>query len=238
MKNYVRRKVVWMSATAAVLLSLAGGIAYATIPDSGSVYTACLLNRVGTIRLIDPSLGRSSPMGHCTPSETQITWNQQGQKGDPGPRGPQGQSGPQGRQGIPGSNGTNGTNGLSVTSTSLNPGDSNCANGGSSFTSASGTTYACNGAPGAPGAAAPAPALNVQMIINQVAFTGGGLQEVDATCPSGTTLIGGGAGADNENVNMIDSNPDLPNNRWQVVYYLGQPSTIVARALCATLTTG
>ena len=65
-------------------LATAGGVAYATIPDSGGVYTACMLTKVGTIRLIDPSLGSSSLLGHCTALETQISWNQQGQKGDPG----------------------------------------------------------------------------------------------------------------------------------------------------------
>ena len=32
------------------------GIAYATIPGAGAVYTACMLKNVGTVRLIDPSL--------------------------------------------------------------------------------------------------------------------------------------------------------------------------------------
>jgi hypothetical protein len=68
--------------------------------------------------------------------------------GNTGPQGPQGNVGAQGPQGKPGTNGTNGT---SVTSTALSGGNPNCANGGSSFTSASGTTYACNGAQGAKG---------------------------------------------------------------------------------------
>ena len=53
--------------------------------------------------------------------------------------------------GAPGQNGANGKDGQSVTSTALSPGDPNCATGGSSFTSASGTTYACNGATGPAG---------------------------------------------------------------------------------------
>lgn len=89
-----RGAVVAVSAFA--MLALAAGIAYATIPDSGNVYTACILNKVGTIRLVDPSLGNSSLMGHCTQLETQITWNQHGQKGDPGPAGLQGPPGPPG----------------------------------------------------------------------------------------------------------------------------------------------
>src|SRR5215469_6755160 len=75
----------------AVLL-VAGGIAYATIPDGGGVYTACRLNNVGTIRLIDPSGPSSSLLSHCTSLETQIQWNQQGQTGAAGPAGPAGKS--------------------------------------------------------------------------------------------------------------------------------------------------
>ncbi|MFY9577862.1 MAG: hypothetical protein WAQ33_00920 [Gaiellaceae bacterium] len=41
-------------------LALAGGVAYATIPDGNGLYTACKLNATGTIRLIDPSVGSSS----------------------------------------------------------------------------------------------------------------------------------------------------------------------------------
>jgi hypothetical protein len=79
-----------------VLFVVAAGIAYATIPDSNGVYTACRLNNVGTIRLVDPSLPPSNLQSHCTSLETRITWNQQGQ---PGPQGPQG---PTGAPGLPG----------------------------------------------------------------------------------------------------------------------------------------
>jgi hypothetical protein len=77
-----------------VVLAVAAGVAYATsASDGGTVYTACKLNATGTIRLIDPSLGSSSRLGHCTAYETQITWNQTGP------------------QGLPGTNGTNGVDG-------------------------------------------------------------------------------------------------------------------------------
>ena len=52
------RRLVLVTLT---LLALAAGIAYATIPDGGKVYTACMLNGVGTIRLIDPSLPDQGP---------------------------------------------------------------------------------------------------------------------------------------------------------------------------------
>ncbi|HTS73664.1 MAG TPA: hypothetical protein VMG74_08130, partial [Gaiellaceae bacterium] len=89
----------------------AAGIAYATIPDSGNVYTACMLKSIGTVRLIDTSLPASNLMGHCTPFETKITWNQQGQAGAPGPPGPKGDPGAAGAPGPAGPKGETGATG-------------------------------------------------------------------------------------------------------------------------------
>jgi len=110
-------------------LLAAAGVAYATIPDGGGVYTACKLNATGTIRLIDPSGPSSSLLSHCTVLESQITWNQKGQPGDPG------------------------KDGSSPTVTQLQVGDSHCATGGgASITDAAGhVAYVCNGATGADG---------------------------------------------------------------------------------------
>jgi hypothetical protein len=115
-------------------LATASGVAYATIPDGGGVYTACMLNKVGTIRLVDPSLGSSSLLGHCTALETQITWNQHGQKGDPG---------------VPG---LPGKDGVSPTVAELSTGDSHCPAGGAAMTDARGSTaYVCSGQNGKDG---------------------------------------------------------------------------------------
>ena len=82
-----------------------------------------------------------------------------GPRGATGPAGPQGPAGlagpagPQGAKGDPGTAGSPGSAGTSVTSTELSIGDENCENGGSEFTSASGTTYACSGGEGPEGPA-------------------------------------------------------------------------------------
>jgi hypothetical protein len=83
------------------MLAVAGGVAYAAIPDTGtSTYHACMLKNVGTIRIIDPSLPTSSLLQHCNANlETQITFNQNGPKGDAGPPGAVGPPGPQGAPG-------------------------------------------------------------------------------------------------------------------------------------------
>ena len=88
-----------------VVFAAAAGIAYAAIPDSNGVYTACMLNKVGTVRLIDPSLPASNLMSHCTSVETKFTFNQQGQQGAPGP------PGAPGKDGAPGANGKDGADG-------------------------------------------------------------------------------------------------------------------------------
>jgi hypothetical protein len=88
-----------------VLFAAAAGIAYAAIPDSQGVYTGCMLNKVGTVRLIDPSLPASNLMSHCTNVETKFTFNQQGQQGAPGLRGAPGKDGAPGADGKDGKDG-------------------------------------------------------------------------------------------------------------------------------------
>jgi hypothetical protein len=87
-------------ALVAIVLGLVtAGVAYATIPDSGGVFTACKLNATGTIRLIDPAIGGSSLLGHCVSLETKLTWGQAA-KGDQGVQGIQGIQGPAGPPGA------------------------------------------------------------------------------------------------------------------------------------------
>jgi Bacteriophage T4 gp5 C-terminal trimerisation domain len=132
-----RRSVLALAV--AVTLVVAAGVAYASIPGSGGVYNACMLNGIGTIRLIDPSLPSSNLMSHCLGPklETPIQWNQQGQKGDPG---------------APGAAGPAGKNGASPTVAQLAAGDSHCPNGGAAITDANGSTaYVCNGQNGTNG---------------------------------------------------------------------------------------
>ncbi len=111
MRHVWTRRWLRLFTIAAVLFAVAGGIAYATIPDSGNVYTGCMLKNIGTVRLIDPSLPASNLMSHCTAFETKITWNQQGQAGAPGPKGDTGPAGADGAQGPKGDTGATGPQG-------------------------------------------------------------------------------------------------------------------------------
>jgi len=119
-----RRHLVALAVLAAAVL---GGVAYAAIPDAGGVFTACQLNANGSVRLIDPSLS-SGPLSRCSPNETQVQWNQQGQPG------------------------ANGKDGVSPTVAQLAAHDSHCPSGGASITDASGNVaYVCNGVDGQQG---------------------------------------------------------------------------------------
>jgi hypothetical protein len=124
------------------IFAVAGGIAYASIPDATGVYHACMLKNIGTIRIID-----LDKQQHCVSAlETEITFNQKGQKGDQGLQGTPGQPGTNGQNGTNGSNGSNGAPGISPTVTQLAVGDSNCPAGGAAITGATGpTAYVCSG---------------------------------------------------------------------------------------------
>jgi hypothetical protein len=87
------RRVVLLGMAA---LALAGGIAYAAIPDAGGTIHACLNNQ-GQVRIIDTA------QQQCKANETAISWSQTGPQGPQGPTGPQGPQGATGAQGPQGS---------------------------------------------------------------------------------------------------------------------------------------
>ena len=107
------------------MAAMAGGIAYAAIPDSSGVIHGCY-NPNGANTPNGTTLNIvNSDTSSCKSNQTEITWNQTG------PQGPVGDDG------------------VSVTSASLTPGDTNCPAGGSQFTAAGASvTYACNGLKG------------------------------------------------------------------------------------------
>jgi len=123
----IGRRSAIAGAVTVTALALAGGIAYATIPDANKVFTACMLNRVGTIRLIDKSLAAANPMSRCTSLETEVSWNQQG---------------------LPGRDGNDGT-GPAVAQIAAGDRSLCSGAGGAAITDASGSTaYVCNGTNG------------------------------------------------------------------------------------------
>jgi hypothetical protein len=77
-------------AAVVALLAVAGGVAYATIPDAGGVIHGCYKTSSGALRVID------HPAESCLPSETSIEWSETGPSGPSGPSGSSGPSGPAG----------------------------------------------------------------------------------------------------------------------------------------------
>lgn len=95
------RKLTATLATAVALTVTAGGVAYASIPDTAGVIHACYTS--SATRIVD------NPK--CKSSEKALAWNvtgprgAQGNQGNPGvvgAQGPQGDPGPQGPAGAPG----------------------------------------------------------------------------------------------------------------------------------------
>lgn len=85
----IRPAVVAVVATGALLV--AGGIAYATIPDGSGVIHGCYQKNQGTLRVIDTGQAQT-----CSSSEAPLNWSQTGPQGPQGPQGIQGPQGPSG----------------------------------------------------------------------------------------------------------------------------------------------
>ena len=96
------RRPLRLALIAGGILACVAGVSYATttVLDTGtSVIHGCYLNKIGTLRVIDPNTQR------CSFFETSIQWNQAGPAGltgAPGPAGPQGPKGDPGTKGSPG----------------------------------------------------------------------------------------------------------------------------------------
>lgn len=179
----------WLaSAIACGCILVVGGVV--GVADTSPVTFVGCLTPGGTLTQVTTSGQQPA----CGPASTLVTWNQigpPGPQGLPGPQGPQGPQGPRGLQGPAGPTGAAGANGISVTS-AAEPAGTNCASGGSAFTAASGTTFACNGAPGARGPAGPqgpaGPAGPSTLGFNHAIF-GGSLVDIPALGSGGADVI-------------------------------------------------
>jgi Collagen triple helix repeat (20 copies) len=94
-----------MCLPALVILAVAGGVAYATIPDGGGVIHACYDKQSGQVRIFDPAGGA---IKGCGKTEAETSWSQTGPQGPAGTAGAQGTQGPKGDPGSPGSQGPQG----------------------------------------------------------------------------------------------------------------------------------
>jgi hypothetical protein len=161
-----------VTATLAMVFAMGGGAYAALAPVHNGVIHSCYRHSNGALRIV----GATTP---CRRGERVLNFNGQGPigpRGLIGPIGPTGKTGPTGAIGKTGSTGKIGPAGTSVTSTALAAGNGNCPDGGSSFTSASGTTYACNGTSVAYASVGSAGGLaSYKNVVNETAIATGGI---------------------------------------------------------------
>ena len=91
------------------IFALAGGVAYATIPDGGGVIHACYDKQSGQVRIFDPAGGA---IRGCAKTEAETRWSQVGPQGPAGPAGATGLQGQKGDTGTQGPKGDPGELGL------------------------------------------------------------------------------------------------------------------------------
>jgi hypothetical protein len=133
-----------VASTLALVLAMAGGAYAALAPVRNGVVHTCYRKSGGALRVV-------SAGARCTRHERALAFDQRGPVGGRGPRGTAGPQGPTGKTavtgktGAAGKTGATGKTGAGVTSAALAAGNATCPSGGSSFSSVSGTTYACNG---------------------------------------------------------------------------------------------
>src|SRR4051794_7582657 len=222
-----RYQLIAAAAGGLLAAAVAAAVAYATIPGDGTVYTACMLKNVGTIRLIDPSLPSGNLMSHCTSLETPVSWNQKGPPGAAGLAGEAGAAGKDGIDGKPGADGKDGPKGdkgdpgLRFRGTwnqfvDYSSGDV-VQHGGSSWVA---TDSACCGAQ--PGVSAewsvlvPAGATGWELVAKSVQLAPGTGSGGTANCPAGKHAVGGGFSA-TPGVLVQSSVPTAAGAAWSVI---------------------
>jgi hypothetical protein len=94
-----RRDLLTAAAGALVAMVVAGGVAWATIPDGTGVIHSCYAKSGGALRVIDAGVTT------CGKSETSLDWNTKGAIGPQGPAGATGPAGPAGPAGLKGDTG-------------------------------------------------------------------------------------------------------------------------------------
>ena len=195
-----------MLVVAGALFAVAGGVVYATIPDGNHVYTACMKNNSGRIRLIDPSLPPTKLMSHCVGTETQITWNQDSRQPGPtgpagvkGDRGPTGLRGPAGVTGLPGARGATGHVGTTGLTGHAGPSGATGLRGlkgdkGDKGDKGSTGTTGAQGLPGSGGASSLAGSVTFIDPADTTGFSGLGDQQNTATTAANAASVIGSAG--------------------------------------------
>jgi Collagen triple helix repeat (20 copies) len=199
-----KKLIVTVGAAASLL---AGGVAYAAIPDGGGVFHACYKTDNGQLRLVDSA-------SQCNPSETATQWSQTGPQGPAGPEGAVGPQGPQGLQGDPGDKGDPG------------PAGPEGPQGPKGDTGSPGP----QGQPGTDGVS------GYEVVKTSGSVGANSYATLDASCPTGKQALGGGYDVAATSF-VITSAPNSTNTGWHVAVQNPQSfgSQLSAYVVCAAV---
>jgi hypothetical protein len=209
--------MVFVASAAAVVLPLAAVAADATTPAGGTV-SACSARSTGALRVIHPGL--SGLRGHCSATETAVSWNQVGPQGPRGPQGAQGEQGLPGEKGDPGQQGEQGIQGV--------PGEK-----GDKGDKGDPGQQGDKGDKGDQGVQGPAGVSGYVRVTDSVVVPSNQHWVFDVPCPAGQVVVGGGFFTGNTNVPVTGSFP-FDDHVWRVTAVNDDPSsvTLFAFALC------
>jgi hypothetical protein len=247
----MRRDLISALAGGAIVMVLAGGVAWAAIPGPGGVIQGCY-DSGGNVKVVE-----ALP---CPRNYTAFQWNQQGiqglkgdkgDRGDVGPEGPAGPAGAKGEkgdtgsagadgapgaQGPPGERGLQGEQGLQGLP---GPPGQNGANGADGQPGAQGPQgergpQGPQGEPGPQGiqgpAGQPGGISGWELVYRCCLDLPTGFSAINIDCPSGKRAIGGGYEGYGE---IIHSMPSTTGSRWSFWLDKSAASRMSFVAICA-----
>jgi hypothetical protein len=186
------RRIALIAGVLATLGTSAAALGATT--DPSEPIHACVLDKVGTLRLIHP--GKPGRPGRCTSHETETSWNKQGQAGAQGAPGAKGDTGPagadgaKGDMGAPGATGAKGATGATGPKGDPGPRGDQGPKGDPGPKGLTGAT----GAKGDTGPQGPAGVSGYRLLKtgSPVPIPAGSAAQGTLICPSGQVAIGGG----------------------------------------------
>ena len=225
-----RKRYLVAAVTGLVGFAALGGTAFASIPSLNGTFSACVMKNNGSVRLIDKDAGAV-----CTNKENAVSWNatgpagpagpagDTGETGDTGPAGATGPAGPKGDIGPQGLQGLQGELGLTGATGPAGPKGDTGDVGPQGLKGDTGDT----GPIGPIGPQGPEGGLTGYQVISAASP---GTSSFSITCPAGKVVIGGGADAAAQTLQLSAPSPD--GTKW--LARTQTPGGITVWAICAT----
>jgi Collagen triple helix repeat (20 copies) len=234
MRNIVRTRLQFVSPLIVALAMLGVGLGLgvagrAVFAQSGGEIYACYGNENGQLRISES----------CRQSESVISWNQVGPQGPEGLQGPQGEpglQGEQGPQGEPGPEGSRGPRGSEGPQGEQGPQGEPGPKGDTGSQGEPGPEgiQGLAGPAGPQGPQGPGGVAGYQIVTGDASVPPMGFAIVEARCPDGTQVLGGGYN-EGASIKVTGSHPNGPHMWWVWVENtsLFSNSGVRAYAICA-----